>query len=553
LVSPVWVKHTTRHSEKRANDVFVAYLFEKYSNKAISSFYEATLRYLKKANICVILAHVPLATWGDMRFRNMFRSLRSVLMLQVAVPVLLLLGIMLAVGLTLIGQFVESRMQRDLQLVARTIHLPIAQALERRDLSQLQNSMASVFGITEVYGAYVFDKYGQRLSSFGAVNPTREQASEALEQIADGEFAQYERIRGRNVYSFFMPIFDAAGQPNGLLQVTRRRSDIEQELTQLNYWAWGGFALVSMLILGILAFAHQRAIGRPMQHLLASMRRVSEGEQTHRAGSDGPLEINQLALGLNGMLDAIDAANARALAQREAREMMAEKLRQSETLAALGQLSAGVAHELGAPLSVVDGRASRLLRRTAVTADQQELQEIRNQAARMTSIIQQLLRFGRSSRAEKRKLAVAPLIARAVALLDGNAGLIRVHEGPTATITGDALSLEQALMNLLRNACQACPQGPVEIYWQTDTQHLDIVIDDAGPGIPSELRAQIFEPFVTTKIPGEGSGLGLAIVKRVLRDHQAAIALIDSRLGGASFRLRFPLNDNQDEIGTDGK
>lgn len=482
-----------------------------------------------------------------MRFPAVFSSLRLVLLLQVAVPVLLLLGVMLAVGLNLVGQFIESRMQRDLQLVARTIHLPIAQALERRDLEQLQNSMASVFGITEVYGAYVFDKNGRRLSSFGAVNPTREQATEALEQIVEGEFAQYERIRGRNVYSFFMPIFDAAGQPDGLLQVTRRRSDIEKELAQLHYWAWGGFALVSILILGILAFTHQRAIGRPMQHLLASMRRVSEGQQKHRADINGPLEINQLASGLNGMLDAIDAANARELTQREAREVMAEKLRQNETLAALGQLSAGVAHELGAPLSVVDGRASRLLRRLSAAADQQELQEIKNQAARMTSIIQQLLSFGRASRAAKRPLAIAPLIGRAVALLDQDSSMIEVQGGPELTIEGDSLSLEQALVNLLRNACQACPAGPVEVYWQAANQQLEIMIDDAGPGIPENLRSQIFEPFVTSKTPGQGSGLGLAIVQRVLREHQANIALIDSKLGGTCFRLRFKLTDKQDD------
>ncbi len=488
-----------------------------------------------------------------MRFPAVFSSLRSVLLIKVAVPVLLLLGIMLAVGLALVGQFIESRMQRDLQLVARTIHLPIAQALERRDISQLQNSMASVFGITEVYGAYVFDKHGQRLSSFGAVNPTREQATDALEQIVDGEFAQYERISGRNVYSFFMPIFDATGRPNGLLQVTRRRSDIEQELTQLHYWAWGGFALVSMLILGTLAFTHHRAIGRPMQSLLDSMRRVSEGEKQHRAQIKSPTEINQLATGLNGMLDAIDAANARELTQREAREMMAEKLRHNETLAALGQLSAGVAHELGAPLSVVDGRASRLLRRNPAAAEKQELHEIKNQAARMTSIIQQLLSFGRSSRAEKRNLAVESLIARAIALLEADAGAIQIQGGPPAMIYGDSLSLEQALVNLLRNACQACPEGPVEITWQIDQQQLEIHIADAGPGIPETLKSQIFEPFVTSKTPGQGSGLGLAIVQQVLREHQASIALVDNHLGGACFRLRFKLAEQQDEQKTNGE
>ncbi|MCX4189678.1 sensor histidine kinase [Methylophaga sp. OBS3] len=481
-----------------------------------------------------------------MRFFKGFKSLRSVLLIQVAVPVLLLLAIMLAVGLALVGQFIESRMQRDLQLVARTIHLPISQAIERRDLEQLQNSMASVFGITEVYGAYVFDKYGQRLSSFGAVNPTRQQATEALAQIVDGEFAQYERIRGRNVYSFFMPIFDATGQPNGLLQVTRRRSDIERELNELQYWAWSGFVLVSIIILGTLAFAHQRAIGRPMEQLLQSMQRVRDGEKAHRAEMQGPLEINELASGLNGMLDAIDAANARELTQREAREMMAEKLRQNETLAVLGQLSAGVAHELGAPLSVVDGRASRLMRRLPDATDQKELQEIKDQSARMTAIIQQLLSYGRSSRSEKRQLSVPSLVARAVALLDEYAGKITVKGGPDVTLYGESLGLEQALVNLLRNACQACPKGPVEILWQQDERYLSIMIDDAGEGIPDTLKAQIFEPFVTSKVPGQGSGLGLAIVKRVLRDHQASIALVDSQLGGACFQLRFPLN-KQDE------
>ena len=137
-----------------------------------------------------------------MRFPSIFSNLRLVLIMQVALPVLLVLAMILAIGLSMVGQFIEERMQRDLQQVARTIHLPVSQALERQDLDQLQNSMASVFGITEVYGAYLFDANGKRLSSFGVVNPTKEQATDALEQIVEGEFAQYERIRGRNVYSF---------------------------------------------------------------------------------------------------------------------------------------------------------------------------------------------------------------------------------------------------------------------------------------------------------------------------------------------------------------
>lgn len=477
-----------------------------------------------------------------MQLPPLFRSLRFVMAMQVALPVLLLLGVILAVSLTLVGQFIESRMQRDLQLVARTIHLPVSQALERRDLEQLQNSMASVFGITEVYGAYLFDAQGRRLSSFGVVNPTQKQATDALEQITEGEFAQYERIKGRDVYSFFMPLFDETGQPNGLLQVTRRRSDIEKELTQLRYWSWGGFALVSVLILGTLTLAHQRAVGRPVDQLLNSMKRVSAGERAHRAVMMGPNELHQLASNMNGMLNAIELAEDNEATQRQAREAMAEKLRQTETLAALGQLSAGVAHELGAPISVVDGRANRLMRRLTDSKDINELNEIRHQAARMTAIIQQLLNFGRSSRAQMRSLTVAELVSRSVALLSESNPMITVAAGPDAQIIGDSLSLEQALLNLLRNACQACPTGPVQISWQRHTTEVEIVIDDAGEGVTDELKQTIFEPFVTTKIPGEGSGLGLAIVQRVMREHHGDIQLVDSPLGGARFCLTLPLS-----------
>ena len=480
-----------------------------------------------------------------MRFPSIFNNLRLVLIMQVALPVLIVLAVILVIGLSMVGQFIEERMQRDLQQVARTIHLPVSQALERQDLDQLQNSMASVFGITEVYGAYLFDAEGKRLSSFGVVNPTREQATDALEQIVEGEFAQYERIRGRDVYSFFMPLFDATGQPNGLLQVTRRRSDIDRELTELKYWAWGGFGLVSLIISGVISYSHQRAIEAPLQRFVESMRRVRHGERQHRAAEQGPIEISQLAKGLNGMLDAIEQVEISEAQQRTAREQMAERLRQAETMAALGQLSAGVAHELGAPLTVVDGRANRLLRRMENEKDIAELNEIRQQAARMTSIIQQLLSFGRSSRAQMRDLDVTSLIERSESLLADQGYRISLIKGPQAKINGDSLSLEQALINLLRNACQACPEGPVELSWQKDGQ-LHIHIDDAGSGITDDQQNQVFEPFVTTKAPGEGSGLGLAIVQRIMREHQGEVKLSNSPLGGARFTLILPLNPSND-------
>lgn len=473
-------------------------------------------------------------------------NLRRVLLARVALPVLLILALILFAGQAFVSHFIEERMQRDLRLVARAVHLPISQAMARNDLEQMQNSMASLFSITEVYGAYLFDVDGNPLISFGVVNPTQAQAEVALEKTLTGEFDQYERIRGRNVYSFFMPMFDELGQPNGLLQVTRRHSDIDKQLNRLAIGSWGGFTLISLLILGILVLTHQRAIGQPLQRILESIRRVEAGDHDHRASVEGPNEIRQLAEGLNGMLNAIQEAETREQQQRMERESISERLRQTETLAALGQLSAGVAHELGAPLSVVDGRASRLQRRLSNKKDIHELQEIRQQTTRMTSIIQQLLSYGRSSRSQLRQLDLLSVISRAESLIESEGYEITLKPGPELSVLGDSLSLEQAFINLLRNACQACPEGPVLVHWFVkDSLHL--LIEDGGKGIDPAISAQLFEPFVTTKTPGEGSGLGLAIVKRIIEEHQGCVKVHQSQLGGACFELIFPLKVCQHE------
>ncbi|WP_206057462.1 sensor histidine kinase [Nitrincola schmidtii] len=479
-----------------------------------------------------------------MPYQLLSGNLRRVLLVRVALPVLVILAIILSAGQMLVSHFIEERMQRDLQLVARAVYLPISQAMARNDLEQMQNNMASLFGITEVYGAYLFDADGNPVISFGVVNPTQAQAEDALLKTLSGEFDQYERIRGRDVYSFFMPMFDEFGQPNGLLQVTRRHSDIDQQLRRLAYGSWGGFLLTSLLILGILVLTHQRAIGRPLDRILRSIQRVEAGEHHHRAFEDGPSEMRKLASGLNGMLDAIQQAEAREEQQRLEREMIAERLRQTETLAALGQLSAGVAHELGAPLSVVDGRASRLQRRLTETKDLDELQDIRHQTARMTSIIQQLLSYGRSSRAKIRQLDLYALVARAQSLIEGEGFHVELIPGNKAMLQGDSLSLEQAIINLLRNACQACPEGPVKIHWSVDDK-IHLIIEDGGAGIDASIKEQLFEPFVTTKIPGQGSGLGLAIVKRIVEEHQGRIEVQQSELGGARFELIFPLEKGE--------
>lgn len=471
-------------------------------------------------------------------------NLRAALLIRVVLPVFLVLGVLLAVALEVVTRLTEERLQRDLRQVARAVQLPVAQALERSDLEQLSSSLESVFDISEVYGAYVFGVNGDRLVSFGSVRPSQSQTYRAVELTVDieQEFDQYEQISGHDVYSFFIPLFDTTGRPNGLLQVTRRRSDIESELNLLRGWAWFGFGVLLVVMLSSLMWTHHRVIGKPVSRLLDSMRRVEAGEGGYRAPMDGPVEIRQLAGSLNSMLDAIQTAEAQARSELEARQVMAGKLRHAETMAVLGQLSGGVAHELGAPLSVVDGRAARLLRHCEKDDERQELEAIRTQVSRMSALVEQLLSFGRNSRSPMMEVDVGELFERVLRHTREEGCEIELTPGDKAVVRGDMMSLEQALGNLLRNACQACPDGSVKAGWQTEEDNRVILfVEDGGPGVDDSIKHQIFEPFVTNKMPGEGSGMGLAIARRVASDHGGDISVEESPLGGARFAMNLPL------------
>lgn len=475
--------------------------------------------------------------------KKLFGSLRMVLLIQVGVPVLVLLATVLMLGMGFINQLTEERLQRDLKQVARAIRLPVSTALETLDFEQLNSSLESIFDINEVYGAYLFDAQGNFLVSLGAVEPTQAQADRAIELTLDGEFEQYENISGRNVYSFFLPLFEPSGRPSGLLQVTRLKSGIEDELRLISLIAWSGFGTVAILIILVLTWAHRRAIGAPLGRLLDSMHEIESGHLSHRTPASGPHEVKRLANGLNGMLDSIQQAEQQAEQQREERAAMVEKLRQSETLAALGQLSAGVAHELGAPLTVIDGRAQRLMRQLEQPEQLRELTDIRDQVQRMTLIVRQLLDYGRNSRSQRKPLEVGLLVQSVVNQHDQDDKCTRIVPGPRLFIQTDTSSMEQVLSNLLRNAWQADPQGKVSIGWQQISPvQLQIYVDDSGAGIPVEQRSRVLEPFFTTKTPGNGSGLGLAIVQRIVREHGGHIQISDNPAGqGTRMELTFPL------------
>ena len=228
-------------------------------------------------------------------------------------------------------------------------------------------------------------------------------------------------------------------------------------------------------------------------------------------------------------------------------ENLEAELAHSDRLASIGRLAAGLAHEVGNPLTGIMSITQNLLYVEPPPALKAGLEEILTQARRIDRIIRSLMDFSRRGerRPEARPLDLGHTIDEALALVrltHKDKGVRFVVESESElTLQGDAQQLAQALVNLLANACDASPpRGLVTIRARHRGSGIEVTIRDQGEGIPEGVRARLFEPFTTTKPPGRGTGLGLSLARAIIVAHGGEIE-IESKPGeGTLVRLHFP-------------
>ena len=466
-------------------------------------------------------------------------GLQRTLLLFVVLPLVLLTAVGIRFGLGQANQFQELRLKNDLELLGRAISIPVGSALNNGDMAAVELALESVFVLGEVYGASVFDVDGNRIASAGITETdlTRSIIPKRIRTTGEGQEA-FSRVAGRNVYSQFQPLFDTAGHIQGLVQITRRASDFGRALEQLTVIAWLLWGVFSLVILASVLLGHYGGVGRYVDKLLAHMARVADGDLSHRAALNGPQEVASLARGLNQMLDSIQQAHRERDLHRAAETQLVARLKDNEKMVAIGSMAQGIAHELGAPLSVIDGRARRLERAGSLNEPQQRnLSGIRTQVSRLTSTVRQLLDYCRPAAIQPRMLTTSVLIhdvLEAIAPeLEARSCQINIELPPSLpAFLADAGRLELALLNLLRNALQAAESG-IDVCVAANSQWVVIRIRDDGQGLPADLPfAKLTEPFFTTKSPGEGTGLGLAIVQAVAEEQGGYFALSNHANGG---------------------
>ncbi len=305
-----------------------------------------------------------------------------------------------------------------------------------------------------------------------------------------------------------------------------------------------GLAGLSVLFLSLNYFYYRVAV-KPLKAVSAFFKSIVSGQKglTAQFTVTGQDEIAELAASFNRMVSHLKRS-------RDERNEMEEKMRHAEKLASIGQLAAGVAHEINNPLSIILGYTNILRKDCPVEGlFREDLQMIHHNAELCKKIVEDLLNFARQTRIHPVDADINGIIESAVASVEAGSHengitITRMYDPALPSCRADVDKMRQVIVNLLMNASHAMKSGgviTVSTRYDGVKRRVSILISDTGCGIPKHIQGRIFEPFFTTKEPGQGTGLGLAVSYGIVKEHNGELSFESEENKGATFKLWLPI------------
>ena len=370
--------------------------------------------------------------------------------------------------------------------------------------------------------------------------------------------------------SGYLPLTDSYGQRVGMLYVGFLEAPFTAAKREAVMWMLAAFAGVLILSVPVF-FRVARGIFAPLERITQTMRQVGRGDLSARYGDVGARdEIGQVAAHLDDLLGQVQDRDARLRAYaedlnqrvedrtkelREANDKLEETYRQlvmNEKLASIGEITAGVAHEINNPIAVIQGNVDVIRDALGSQADpiQTELDLIDRQVTRIDAMVGKLLQFARPSEFHKYSdlVALAPLVQDCLLLVDHvlskSSITVETRLAATPEVRADPGELQQVIINLIMNALQAMDhKGCLTLTLTEETREdragVCLTVQDSGPGLPDGLADAVFDPFFTTR-QGEGTGLGLSISQTLVQRAGGLITAGPGPEGGAQFRVWVP-------------
>lgn len=450
----------------------------------------------------------------------------------------------------------QRAMRNEMRAQALTLQIALENVYLAGRTQEAQQLIDSLSHNPKVYGVLVFDETGRGIMASEALASENHRLSaEALKVVTTNEPAETTRhLNDHEVFSLLSPL-SLGKTRRGAFELAQPTSFIKTELAlaqrDITIVTLCLFAAILLAVLVVMRYS----LVQPIHALLRGAAALGRGDLNYRVlePSQGS-ELAQLAREFNRMADSLAEQRQNAAREAERRLKLERELRETERLAAVGRLAAGVAHEIGTPLNVIDARAEQLLERAEapLPTRQRNLTIIRMQIDRITRIVRQLLNLARPYQLHRAPTPVGPLIADVIELLEADAARaqieLTVNTNADVLFEIDSELIHQVLLNICQNGLQAMPEGghlwiecASPMLLKNGQRFASIVVRDNGMGIASEHLSHLFDPFFTTKDVGSGTGLGLAVSRRIVEEHGGWIDATNNATRGAKFTVHLPV------------
>ncbi len=464
---------------------------------------------------------------------------------------------LVAIGVALIGGYavwaygserddLRIASSREMRIVGRALETSLANALRDRQRADVVTTLATLEAIAPTVDIHIYESDGVLLArSQGAEEDTllRQMVQRALD--ARTESIAFEPDDNPDRLILAAPLIGPDGAMLGALAIVHPTDELDADLARTRYRLYVIVA-VFLLVTTVAGIAlGTMYVTRPLGRVLAGVRDVRAGDFRAKVQPARHDEIGELVDEFNAMLRALETARDRIAEETESREHLERGLQRVDKMITIGQLSAGLAHEIGSPLQVMAGRASML----AAHADAEVRRQanlLGEQCARITKIVEALLSFGRRKPAAFAACDLAVPARRVIELLEGEVRrrqLALVFEATTdgVEVDADADQIQQVVLNLVTNAMNATPVGgTITVAIGATRAAVTLAVRDTGKGIPADMQTRLFEPFFTTRATDGGSGLGLAVVHAIVVEHRGTIE-VHSEVGkGAELVVTIP-------------
>jgi signal transduction histidine kinase len=439
-----------------------------------------------------------------------------------------------------------------MRLLGRSLQVGIENALRDSQHDDIKETLLKLEKIDPSLHILIFDTHGS-LRAASEDSPPVEPPSAFGSSIA----VRFEPANEPERLILAVRLTDDTGTPFGSLVAVRPLIDVKRDLEATRRSIILSVAAFVALTWVIGALLGRVFITTPLTRLAAAMDRVRTGDLTSTLSAHQRDEAGALAAQFNAMITDLREARMHLEQESDARGRMQRGLEEANKLITIGQLSAGLAHEIGSPLQILHGRASALLARAHDPDQTRKNAEILiAQAERITGIVEQLLKFARRPAAQIVSLDLVATVKTVLDLIEIEARRRHIRLTFSCTpdhleLQGDPNQIQQVVLNLLTNAFAATARGGtvsvrVErgVMSEADTEPGEpsarLIVEDDGCGIPSDIQKLLFEPFFTTRHHTGGTGLGLAVVKAIVTEHRGAISVRSQPGQGATFTIDLP-------------